>query len=304
MIVNGTFDYGLEGWTVNTAGRGFVVRDRYGRVILGMAGCDSYASLSQDFVIDAHILSFDWGTFSWGSMHFAEWQLIVEGAVVAYERFSPYFWAGTWNYGRREMDLSEHIGKNARIVFQIRPNYDICGEVQYTVLQVDNVLLAPKTGSISFSTTPEGARIILDNSNTGAITPAVIGKVPIGVHAYALRLENYKEYIGTVEVFENHVSYVSAVLEPLTGDLNINSLPHGADIYIDGIFQGVKTPALIRGIIVGRHEYRLKRLGIPEATGMFDIYPNQTTYVNVLLATGEKVRAPIEIPIPEIPVPR
>lgn len=303
MIVNGTFDYSLEGWAVNAAGRGFVVRDRYGRAILGMAGCESYASLSQDFVIDAHVLSFDWGTFSWGSAHLAEWQLVVEGAVVAHERF-PFGWTGSWNYGRREMDLSEHIGKNARIVFQIRPNYGICGEVQYTILQVDNVLLAPKTGSISFSTAPEGARIILDGSDTGAITPAVIGKVPIGVHAYALRLENYKEYTGTVEVFENQVSYVSAVLEPLTGDLNINSLPPGADIYIDGAFQNVRTPALIRGIIVGRHEYRLKRHGIPEATGMFDISPNQTTYVNVLLATGEKVRAPIEIPIPEIHIPR
>lgn len=67
-------------------------------------------------------------------------------------------------------------------------------------------------GSISFSSVPGGAEIFLDGQDQGIQTPATITDVPAGSHTYALKMANYKDSTGTVELLENQIYTVSAIL--------------------------------------------------------------------------------------------
>lgn len=68
-------------------------------------------------------------------------------------------------------------------------------------------------GSISFLSTPPGAEIFLDGKDQNIKTPATITDVPAGTHKYALKLSNYKDYTGSVQVQENQTAKVSAIFE-------------------------------------------------------------------------------------------
>jgi hypothetical protein len=63
-------------------------------------------------------------------------------------------------------------------------------------------------------------------------------------------------------------------LQP-TGSLSIVTIPGGADIYIDGIKQSDKTPAII-DIPIGQHIYRLTYFGYIDEEGMVPIQEGQT----------------------------
>lgn len=304
-IINGTFDDGLSGWNVIATGAAKVIWTPYltKYATLLFRDCDSYAELSQTFVVDAHILSFDMGAFAWGSASIREWILEIDGVPVLKERVEGGQ-AGAWYYWNKVIDMSDYLGKTAKLRFLIRPNYDICAyEIQYTVFTVDNVKLTPKTGSVSFESSPQGAKIFIDNTDTGQVAPAVI-TIPIGIHTYTLRLLNYYDYSGTVEVLENQINYVSAVLILLTGNLNISSIPARAQIFIDEIDTGFITPILITDITVGIHTYRL-RMGFQDSVGTFEIFYGQITYINILLSTARLPEGVIpripSIPIPTIP---
>lgn len=67
-------------------------------------------------------------------------------------------------------------------------------------------------GSISFSSVPGGAEIFLDGHDQGVQTPATITDMPAGSHTYALKLANYKDSTGTLELLENQIYTVSAIL--------------------------------------------------------------------------------------------
>jgi hypothetical protein len=72
--------------------------------------------------------------------------------------------------------------------------------------------LAPLTGSISVASEPQGAAILLDGSNTGKTTGAVIEDVPVGSHTVTLTLSGYEAYSTEVVVEGGSVAEVQAVL--------------------------------------------------------------------------------------------
>ena len=139
-------------------------------------------------------------------------------------------------------------------------------------------------GNISFVSIPEGAEIFIDGVDQLIRTPETITDVPAGSHTYTLKLSGYYDYTGTVEVQENQISIVIAILIPVEGCIYfITSVP-GAKIFVDDADTGQVTPSLVCRLNLGLHTYRLSLTGYQDITG------------NVILAAGQGTTVAITLP--------
>lgn len=150
-----------------------------------------------------------------------------------------------------------------KIVLVIGRRYKVGGE-GYTL-----AIVPPKLGSISFASDPGGAEIFLDGIDQGIKTPANITDVPVGSHSYVLKLSGYSDYAGTVLVEENKTSQVSAILTPAEGCVYFTTTPQGTRIFLDNVDTKKVTPALICGLSLGAHSFRLVLSGYKDITGTF-----------------------------------
>ena len=143
-------------------------------------------------------------------------------------------------------------------------------------------------GSIKFTSTPAGAEIFLDGADQGIKTPATLTDVPVGSHGYTLKLDGFNDSTGTVQVLENQIAEVSTSLTPGEGCIYfITSVP-GAKIFVDDADTGQVTPALICGLSLGIHTYRLVLAGYYEAGGAIPLTPGQGATIIAPLNTIPK----------------
>ena len=71
----------------------------------------------------------------------------------------------------------------------------------------------PSYGSIQVNSTPTGATIWLDGSNTGKTTNALLTNISVGSHTIKLTKDCYKDFEITVSVQENQTEIVDTTLE-------------------------------------------------------------------------------------------
>ena len=111
-------------------------------------------------------------------------------------------------------------------------------------------------GRITFTTVPEGARVIVDEENLG-ITPLADFPVAAGDRQLKLLAERYLPYRRVIEVtgMEQPQSF-SAELEPAWANIAISSAPVGATIFVDGEVLG-RTPAVLE-LLQGEHRIALE----------------------------------------------
>ncbi|MBP1929179.1 PKD repeat protein/outer membrane protein assembly factor BamB [Methanolinea mesophila] len=86
-----------------------------------------------------------------------------------------------------------------------------------------DVGLAPTTGKIWVTSTPFGAAIFLDGSDTGFVTSQELAGITAGDHTVELVLAGYMNYTGTVTVTAGKTTTVNAVLSPLTPVANFTA---------------------------------------------------------------------------------
>lgn len=90
----------------------------------------------------------------------------------------------------------------------------------------------PITGSLSISTSPTGASIIIDEKDYGQ-TPRIIKDVLIGPHEISLSLINHKTETRKITISEGKTETIEATLGNIA-KMTITSRPLGASLYIDG----------------------------------------------------------------------
>ncbi len=162
--------------------------------------------------------------------------------------------------------------------------------------------LISSTGSVSFTSTPSGATIYIDNVlQIGTTTPSttITGLTP-GSHTYKLTLSGYADTTGTFSITANTNTAVSVTF---AGSLNISSTPSGASVYIDGsgTASGV-TPLIVTGFIPGTHTYKLTNVGYTDIpTTNFTITAGQTTTISETMLTVADIRAQSIIVTPSTP---
>lgn len=159
----------------------------------------------------------------------------------------------------------------------------------------------PTTGSIAVQSYPSGASIFVDGDYEG-ITMAndyfdIIGLSP-GSYTLMLRKQGYEDYRISVMVTGGGVKYVTATLNPkpepqTTGSLNVNSVPSGAEVYVDNLFRGY-APAIVPDLSPGTHSITLKMSGYSDWISTIQVSAGEMAPVTATMS-------PIPVPPPPTP---
>ena len=145
---------------------------------------------------------------------------------------------------------------------------------------------APVTGSISVSSSPTGARIYLDGTDTGFTTPRTISGVTAGAHTVRCSLSGYTDSSQSVTVSGGRTSSARMYLArqaPVTGSISVSSSPTGARIYLDGTDTGFTTPWTISGVTAGAHTIRCSLIGYTEQSQSVIVIAGQTSEITLAL---------------------
>ncbi len=117
------------------------------------------------------------------------------------------------------------------------------------------------TGMLRISSTPAGARIIVDDAPTNFRTPTAF-PLPAGSHRVILSLLSHRNREIQVRVEAGATTQIEATLAALgSGSIGVVSSPPGAEIFVDGLSTGLATPADVRALPVGTHTIQLRRRG-------------------------------------------
>ena len=141
-----------------------------------------------------------------------------------------------------------------------------------------------QTGNIYVNSNPSGASAILDNGYDQLTTPGTFNAVSTGWHNVQVSKSGYQLYSTSIEVKPGQTSNVYATLVPNTqyGSISITSLPVGASLYVDTIYQGL-TNQIVGSLAVGPHTVTLKKSGYKDFTQTVTVNNAQTTSLSVTL---------------------
>ena len=115
------------------------------------------------------------------------------------------------------------------------------------------------------------------------------GRLSDGAHIFEARKENHKKSVKTVNlVLGKNETIALDAPTPINGEIDINTTPMGANIYIDGKHYG-ETPNYINEIIIGSHELKLTKQGCSEIKKAITIKEGETLSVNEKLQTGKEI---------------
>ncbi len=149
-------------------------------------------------------------------------------------------------------------------------------------------------GGISINSTPEGAKVFLDDNDQGTIAPIVVSTISPGEHRYRMTLPGYSDVEGKFTTILGEPIYIHDSLVQLKdfGTLYIHATPilygiivpyilEGAKIYIDNVYSGKNIPMPITGLTKGVHTYRVEKNGLEDREGMFIINGDDILIINI-----------------------
>jgi eukaryotic-like serine/threonine-protein kinase len=138
-----------------------------------------------------------------------------------------------------------------------------------TVLQLEagksleqRVQLEPLAQGLFVTSAPAGADVFINGDKQSGQTPVMLPLAP-GKYNLVLRLHGYDAYSGPVQVREDGQSKIDAELHRKDGHVawaQVESNPSGAEIWVDGVATGERTPARVE-IPSGIHNIALKLPG-------------------------------------------
>ena len=115
------------------------------------------------------------------------------------------------------------------------------------------------------------------------------GRLSDGAHIFEARKENHKKSVKTVNlVLGKNEAIALDAPTPINGEIDINTTPMGASIYIDGKHYG-ETPNYISDILIGSHELKLTKQGCSEIKKTITIKEGETLTINEKMQTGKEI---------------
>lgn len=95
-------------------------------------------------------------------------------------------------------------------------NFDItAGKI--TLVDVILRAVTPTTGTLSITSDPPNAKVIIDGTDVGKVTPAIVKDLTAESHTYLLKLAGYKDFGGVVTITAGWTKAVTATLEQIEG---------------------------------------------------------------------------------------
>ncbi|MBC8552808.1 MAG: PEGA domain-containing protein, partial [Candidatus Brocadiales bacterium] len=163
--------------------------------------------------------------------------------------------------GKTPMAISELVPGNCAVEVKL-DEYRTWSESVYVEPGKEITLkavLQSKPGSISIKSKPSDAKILIDGNEAGT-TPETINEIASGSHVVKIIAEGYDVWSENVEVKSNKESYLTAVLQQMTGSISIKSEPSNAMVLIDGKKAGA-TPAITKDLSPGTHMINISMYG-------------------------------------------
>jgi len=162
---------------------------------------------------------------------------------------------------------------------------------------------APRNGSIALTSNPSGAAVYIDGSLRGT-SPALFPEIFPGYHQVTLSKTGYDDWSTVVSIGSGQTAAINAVMMKstgITGSLAVITDPPGAEIFIDGDFEGV-SPVTIQGLLPGTHsvlvtleEYTANSTSLSITAGEIQKYSTELRRIykpqvtDIVLATGAVV---------------
>jgi hypothetical protein len=139
------------------------------------------------------------------------------------------------------------------------------------------------SGSLTVTSNPSDAVVILDGYNSGT-TPYVFTGLMPGYHTVEVDYPGYEAYINHVYVDNGGSMEVNADLVSLRnyGSMFIDSTPQGADVYVDGNHEGT-SPVTVGSLSEGAHQVELHLAGYEVRTSTEYVTSGQATVLNLAM---------------------
>jgi len=127
------------------------------------------------------------------------------------------------------------------------------------------------TGEISVVSIPREVDVYLDGIQKG-ITPVTLKNIEPGVYRLTLQKDGYEYWNKDVEISSESSAEIIANLSPLYGSFGITSIPPSAEVYLDGVKQGV-TPIRIDQIKKGFRKIEVVKAGYDNWSKKVQVIP-------------------------------
>jgi hypothetical protein len=143
--------------------------------------------------------------------------------------------------------------------------------------------LIPKEGNIVVTSDPPSALVILDGITVGKTNTTILDVLE-GSHTVTLRYSGYYDCILPVTIEDMVTVSLKCVLEeiPTTGTISANSIPPGADVFLDEVRVGTSNVTIPK-IEPGRHTLSFEKYGFDNWSTTLDIVAAQTNDINAIL---------------------
>lgn len=129
----------------------------------------------------------------------------------------------------------------------------------FLALVVLSHIAEAQSGGIYIEGQPLGARVWLNGKAIRGATPLTIQ--PLTPGSYVVRIEkDGAHYTATVNVVAGQLTRLSPALRIKHGQLEVNSVPSGANVVLDGQAHG-QTPKVFEDIALGQHTLELSKPG-------------------------------------------
>jgi hypothetical protein len=151
--------------------------------------------------------------------------------------------------------------------------------------QDQKVKLESLAKGIYISSQPPGADVFINGAKQSGQTPVTLPLAP-GQYNLVLRLQGYEPYAGGIQVKDNIQTVLNVPLSEKSASrvawAQVNSVPQGAEIIVDGTSTGKFTPARVQ-IPTGVHTITLRLNGFQPAKRTFQASEGGTVPIDEAL---------------------
>lgn len=140
-----------------------------------------------------------------------------------------------------------------------------------------------ETGKLTINFNPPNAGLYINGVKQAGVNGRFTAvDLPVGVRSIEVTHPDFSDYRTDVKISVNQPTNLNVILKPKPGSLFVKSAPSGASVFLNGKLQYGRTPQSLE-LPAGRYEILLRREGHDDALQSAEIFPNQTTELNLAL---------------------
>jgi hypothetical protein len=145
----------------------------------------------------------------------------------------------------------------------------------------------PSSGFLGVASVPGGAAVFVDGSRFGT-TPVRLERISAGNHTVTVLKDGYLNYTVFAEAPATEAVLVTADLIPIpgTGTIIVDSVPTGADVFLNGTFKGI-TPAVFENVPTGGYHISLSKRNFSDLNTTFSLNGGETRELFVIFSSDE-----------------